>query len=398
MDQENQLTVTEPRQHHRRSPSSLEMYAACAAYKKDKTADTTKADEGTRLHGYAERETIEGLEPEEAGWVQEVLNYKNILIEELKAAGRGVLVLKEIKLNAFDITDGYGDVVILSSLIEKNPTLDTDISVFDKADIIDYKFGAREVTDAKDNPQAQSYSLGAFAISNNIESATPHFLMPRLGIATVHTFTRADIEYLKLRIQTIIDRSTVEDPIPTPFYFACMTCGRRATCTALHKTVITVSKKYQAVEIPEGPSLEAIIADPDQCAKLLKLKTLMAAWCKAVQAIVTDRVISQEVPMPVGYEIHTSEGRKSFSNGQKIFEIAQSLGITVTSEEIASISALPVTKTEDLIKSKCPRGKKKETYEAFVAQLQAAGCVAYSDSSSYLKATNDKTEEIEIIK
>lgn len=76
-------------------------------------------------------------------------------------------------------TWGYADRVHLNT--KENPT---------KCDLVDWKFGFNGVVDAEHNLQGIAYAVGLFETYPSLDEITVHFVLPRRGEVSIHTFRR----------------------------------------------------------------------------------------------------------------------------------------------------------------------------------------------------------------
>lgn len=356
--------------HHRYSPSALEMFEGCPCYERDDTRDTTAADEGTLMHKAAELGDLGILaEPEQVETVQKVLAFQESAIAEL-AGGDGALVLREQKVDVSDMTRGTLDLVILSGT---------------KAHLIDYKFGRNKVTEADENGQVQAYVVGLFEKFPELEQVKASLVFPRLDWVTTAEYTRADLERIRLRIAAIIARAESPDAVPTPNEKSCLYCGRKASCPAMHAVALKVGEALpMPVQFDPGH-----LTNPQDMAKALVLSRLVEDWAKQVRRTVTRLVVEDGVVVP-GYEVRSRGGSHEITNVHEAIELVES-AFSATLVDITQACTLSIPKLTDILAAITEGKTKKEIRESLLGVLNT--CTVQNNTVVYLQKKRGITDE-----
>jgi hypothetical protein len=172
----NQTTDHSHRGHAPVSPSQLNNRDACEGWLPERNPKYIHpvTAEGTRCHEALETGDDSQLESEwEERHVATCRDYLKILPDcEVE------LIEPLIEILA-GRTWGYADRVRLNT--KENPN---------RCDLVDWKFGFNGVIDAKHNLQGKAYALGLFETYPSLQEITVHFVLPRRGEVSIHTFRR----------------------------------------------------------------------------------------------------------------------------------------------------------------------------------------------------------------
>jgi len=353
--------------HHRYSPSSIELFEACPCYKPDDSPrDTTAADEGTLMHLAAETDDVSILETEEQiETVERVLAFKRALI----ATYDNPTVLNEERVTVDGITRGTVDLTVIEGTL---------------ADIVDYKFGRNPVTDADTNGQVQSYVAGTFEKYPDLETIRATLLLPRQDHVTTATYTRSDLEHIRLRLATVVARCEADDKVPNPTDKGCTYCGNKASCSALHTFALSVARD---LPVPVSFDLERM-ADPQEMAKLLVLGKLLEDWSKQMRSSITKLAVEDGVEIP-GYGIASRGG------SYEITEVLEAISLVIDKYEV-DLSAVTqackvsIPKLTDVVAAVEGRSK-KEIREELLTVLE--DCIVQGNAVTYLKKQRGITNE-----
>lgn len=226
-------TETPKPKHHPFSPSRLnQLYLCPGSYRMQLNLPETtspEADEGTRLHAAVASKSLDGLDTEQAAAVQFCLDFLENLIEERKSEGKTIIGIAcefPVRITGDDgqiLTEGIADVIVSWSGLNEFERPVTG------GDVIDWKFGRREVPAVRENFQTAAYSLGAHQLYN-FDTVTAHIVQPRIFKAERTTFTR----FAKIRdnISFVINAAAGDDVILRASEDACRYCGAKSFCPA----------------------------------------------------------------------------------------------------------------------------------------------------------------------
>ena len=360
---------TQVRGHHPDSPSSLQSSEACPCFENEQR-ESAASTKGTLQHKATETGDLSMLNGDEAmeNAVQKCLAYRQKVVDYFKSQGIASPVsVAEVKLQVGDdvITEGYPDEVIFSLKLKE-------------AHVLDWKFGAEPVTETADNVQGFCYVLGVFKAYPQLESVTMHFYAPYQGWNEtqqeekyIHTFAKADCPKMELRIRTIIARKHSEYAKPIARVNLCLWCAKKGTCEANAKAIIRVSEKYPELLVPDVCAPHKL-ALPSQFAAAHKFASQVELWAKAVKMRCTDAALLDGIEIP-GYRI-VKRAERSIQSLKLVVDAAIKNGCT--QEEVFGVMTIAITKVEELVKLKAPKGRGASAVRQLTSDLEEMGAVA----------------------
>lgn len=390
------LLDTATRGHHPDSPSSLQSSEACPLFENEQR-DSPAAAKGTLQHKAAETGNLELLGGDEGmeQAVNKCLEYSDRVVQYFTNQHIDPLIVREISLSVGDervvakdgteymgVTSGFPDEVIYSLTLRE-------------AHILDWKFGAVPVTPTADNLQGFAYALGVFQLYPKIDTVTVHFFHPYQGWSDeqqermyIHTFTRADIPRMELRIRTVIARKHSKSAVPTPRVDLCIWCAKKGECPALANSVIKVADKHPELEAPDVVDpLRCMI--PEQAAKLYKFAGQVEGWAKASRARLTQMYLDGEIEIP-GFKLVRRQER-SVQSVEALIDGAVKNGILPS--EITPLMSIPLTKLEELVKSKAEKGKGAQAIRKLASDWEESGATSPGGISHFLKEIKTPSEQ-----
>lgn len=390
------LLDTATRGHHPDSPSSLQSSEACPLFENEQR-DSPAAAKGILQHKAAETNDLSILGGDEAmeQAVQKCLDYSMRVVEYFVQHKARPTIDREVKLSVGDervmakdgteymgVTSGFPDEVICSLTLRE-------------AHILDWKFGAVPVTPTADNLQGFSYTLGVFQLYPRIDTVTVHFFHPYQGWDDeqqermyIHTFTRADIPRMELRIRTVIARKHSKSAVATPRVDLCIWCAKKGTCTALQNTIIKVADKHPELIAPDVVDpLHPMI--PEQAAKLYKFAGQVEGWAKDSRARLTQKFLDGEIEIP-GFKLVRRQER-SVQSVEALIDGAVKNGILPS--EITPLMSIPLTKLEELVKAKAEKGKGAQAVRKLASDWEESGATAPGGISHFLKEIKTPSEQ-----
>jgi hypothetical protein len=234
-------------------------------------------------------------------------------------------------------------------------TVDRLIISGSRALMADYKFGYWKVPSAEVNPQAQAYVLGAFQKYRELESIEVRFYLPRQNSITYHTYTRADVPRILMRIRKII--IAAEDPSSpyTPGDALCEFCLKNleGTCPAMNAGAIAIARAYDRTIVVPDNVHGSDMTDPVMIASLLKLAP---ALVKATQGWRrrADELMKAGVKIP-GFTHKSRGGSREITSATAAYAQVSS---KLTPEEFADCAEVSMPLLLEKYASKFPRGKK----------------------------------------
>jgi len=370
------------RLHHPYSPSTLQSREACCHYAPHST--TTEA----ALAGTAQHDSVEAGAPHEklSDSQADAVNQCLMFFDGLVAQHPGCTTYTEAYLPVDDevivtgskppkawkgTTAGYVDKALI--------TADRKAGI-----IVDWKFGMWEVEDADNNLQGISYALGLFHLCPTLESVTTYFIQPHLDSIDSHTFTRAQVPKLLLRVKTVVARAMQPVTPPNPNELACLFCGNLHKCPAVAELVLNVSKKYRPLEVPANVTPE-LIKDQAQAGAILKLAAVMAAWADRAKKWLNEKTLEDEHFCPTGY-IRVTSTRRIVEDVQKLISIAKRF---IAPEKVDALVEISLTPLEKEIALATERGKKESTVAEFGKLLLETGAVKMGSPFAFLRVSKN---------
>lgn len=386
----------ESRAHHPFSPSTLQARELCPKYT-PRGGESEAALAGTRQHEAVEMEEDSNvLDDHQAIAVASCIQFCDNLINRKYDGSPGQDIKegywpidgKRIRLRgdkdeiAQGTTAGYADRVFVSKC-----------GTF--ADVVDWKFGMFEVTDAEHNLQGIAYLLGVLRKYPRLQRVTVHFIAPHRDEWTFHTFTRDTFPALYVRVVKIVADSIRAANEPdfrsaSPSPSACAFCKHLGNgCTKVDAMMLKLGKKIDPLEFPENVIPE-LISDPKDAGIGIKLSMVAKAWAEAYRAAATTKTVDEDGFIPEGYVLQTAQ-RRNIISSSGVLEVARKYGLV--QEEIDSALKVTLGTLEDLIKTKAPRGSKSALAKEFSDSLEGAGYVEKGAPYSFLKMAKGVKEQ-----
>lgn len=363
-----------PEAHAKHGPSALKNKAVCPGWVNDPTSDTTRADEGTRLHGAAETGDLTGLDAEQASAVEKCLNYVSALESGADE------VQKELRLDVCGVTWGTSDRIIRRGA---------------ELHVVDFKFGFGSIDDAEINLQGWAYALGAWALYPECATCTVHFLLPRRDEVSRHTFTRADIGRMELAVRTIIAKCEEFDRTGNPDMLVpseenCLYCGRKGVCPKVASVALATVKKYAPLEVVEEVH-SSQITNPAQMARLVSAVKVMEKFIDSVKHHSLQMALDQgglyDEAGKLVYEVAQKSATREVTNLGAAVEVFRSVGLT--DAELLTACKLSLPKAISLASEKAPRGKKTALMGEIETKLGEAGAIAQGEPVRFLRKAKE---------
>lgn len=348
------------RKHARHAPSSLGYKEICPSYV-GKKGTNTAAQEGTLMHEAMETDDFSKLTDEQAFLCGLCRDYRDGELEKLKSP----TVYRELSLSiAGGLTYGTADLVAIDA--------SGKVGI-----VMDWKFGYGEIDEADVNAQGCAYSLGTFEKFPGLEELTLHFVQPRRQHTSTYTFTRAEVENMRLRIQAIIRAANARNRREHPGK-QCAYCSKLAQCNAVRKLALPLAAKYGELSIPEElhPSN---ISDPRMMAHCLLCAKILKEWVDSVSYHALNMALNgEEIP---GYKLTSRAGRRTISDPLAAFGAVCE---EMTAEDfIACCGSVSIDALTSKFSESAPRGGKQKAKEELLSRLTEDG-VLTSGAPSYM--------------
>jgi Protein of unknown function (DUF2800). len=383
------------RPHHPYSPSWLQSGEACPCYRsRDSKHERTIA--GTIAHKSTEtKEDDSRLSDDDALAVAECIDFYDGRVAELSALSKVIegsetyLPIDDLKFDDCESTTaGYADRWLY-------------VPALKYAEIIDWKFGMWPVEAASNNLQGMAYAMGIFRKFPDVDSVRVFFKQPHLEYITDHTFTRADLSEIYLRIQTIVARARVARAKAAagdwsdakPACPLCNFCDNLGRCEKVLQFACTVGHKFHPLGIPADVT-PSLIQDPQNTKLAMELASALKVWCDAFRRQVNDRVMRGDAVMPEGYAMQTMQKREMVDLS-KYKAVALNY---LSKDEFEACLDTTFSAVEKKIMAKAPRGTKETTVEEFQVAAATAGATKLGEPYSFLKVKSEKPKTSEPVK
>lgn len=392
------LNTSESRGHHPDSPSSLQASAACAHFR-NRGGTSPAAAAGTRQHAAIEARDVSQLhDDEEVQGVTRCIQLEDTVIEEMQMAGAEELHVDHETYLAVDpeeeVTDEEGR--IWKGVTGGSP--DTRFRVYfaggrQLAVILDWKCGKLLVTPTAKNLQGMAYALATLQEWTHVEHVRVIFYHPHIEGDERRPeyeaiFTRADMPRMLTTIRAVVarkklaaERGWIEVP-PEPHFDLCQWCARIGECPAMYQLAVETRAKYERVAVPDVVH-PAYLSEPAGMVSAYKLSKLLETWAKAARQRVLDAVLTEDLTLP-GMRV-VSKADRSITNLAAVRALAAEYG--VSDDEFDSCLNLPITKVEDLIKTKAEPRQGSARVRAFGQRAEDTGVLVKGRPYSYLKET-----------
>lgn len=391
------------RGHHPYSPSSLQMREACPMWA-SAHSDSEASLRGTLQHLAVERgEDLKELSDEEADAVSACCEFLDGKRAQLALLG----TYEELVEVYLPIDDECREVVVFDAKTEGISFQKVECTTGGYVDrlligdegrfvvMADWKFGKWPVEEVENNLQAVAYTLGVFRKFPKAEKVEATFFLPHQERKQItHTFVRADIPTLELRVKTVVERAERatargDYAAATPCIPACLFCARRGACHKLHEVVLKVAQKYHPIEFPDDIDVTRL-RDPQQFSWGMRLQQVVSAWAEGYRQRGTDQVLLGKTPVPEGFELKTTTTRKV----ESVFRFARLARKFLTRGQFRRTLKVRLGAVEDAISDLQPRGNKKAVVSQFQQALKEAGAVKDSPPVVYLKACPKKQDKL----
>lgn len=356
------MKTTITKKHARHAPSSLGYKEICPAFY-GKSGSNPVADEGTMLHEALEREQYDHLSEEQAFLAGLCRDFRDGVLAKMI----NPVQYREIKLSIADgLTFGTADFLAINA--------SGKVGV-----LMDWKFGYNAIDPAPTNAQGCAYSLGVFEMFPELEELTVYFVQPRRKFISDHTYYRANVPDMRLRIQTIISRANAKHKEEHPGQQCCH-CRKQAVCKALRNFALPLATKYGDLAIPEElhPSN---ITDPRMMAHCLLCARVLKEWADSVNFHALNMAMNgEEIP---GYKLTSRAGRRSITDALSAYGVVCR---EMSPEDfIACCGSVSIDALTAKISESAPRGSKQKAKEELLSRLAEDGVLTTGAPSNILK-------------
>ncbi len=379
--------IEAPPAHAKWSPSKLKYVELCPGFDGREGNVNPAAEMGTRIHEALEKMDLDLLTDNWERLIAErCLDTYQDIVERHGWTGKDYVTHHEVRLE-----------INLGDDLETFGTCDVLLTLGDVGIAIDWKTGKGAVDDASVNTQAQAYVLGSFQRHPTLRKIHFYFVIPQRDEVTFHTYTRADCDRIKLRLNTVIrrgekfqdlwkdDRGGVPVEMFNPQPNLCEFCANQWKCHAITKKVFDIANKYGTDGLPVPTKVHGSeTEDPDDMAKLLRLVPVIEAWVGGVKSRSKQMAFDEGVEIP-GFDPKERAGRRSISSASAAYDALLTVVPDLTAEDfMAKLGTVSFNEAADIVKDATPRGKKTAQVNVFEDTLIEMGVLDQAPPSQYL--------------
>lgn len=362
-------TDSATRPHAEHSPSALKNFEACPSYT-GRSGTNPIAEAGTRIHEAIEKEDptllVDEVESSLAEWALSFLYYnraEKAKTSALRASHQEIFLEMD-----FGVHSTYGTSDLL------------DLYADGTGVMYDWKTGYGAVEDAEDNAQVQAYTYGAFQKFPELKKLDFYLVLPRRQEITYATYTRADMDRIRLRLSTIIARAKQSaGQIFNPKEGVCEFCATQGSCKALAEKALVVGQK-SGFDVPQSVSLDG---SPVEKGKLLKLANLLSDWCDATKKELLRQSLEEGAEI-TGYRLDQRRTPRTIDNPLLGYDAVKDL--VSVEEYLLSCTRVSVPQLEKFVAERAPKGKKTEVKQHLEDQLRESGALREEGTIHVLKA------------
>jgi hypothetical protein len=365
--------------HAKFSPSSLKSFEACPSYHTRDGETNAIAERGNRIHHALETGDYSQLLDEDERTVASMCH--SFTIDLLESKGWKFPKLRRINELKLPIDLGEG--------VKTFGTCDVLAAHGEEAVLIDFKTGYGKIDDAETNAQAQAYVLGAFQKFPEIQKIEFYFVIPHRDEVSLGIYTRADIDRIKLRFNTVIRRAEAAragDLPPEeafkPAFGLCEYCGYQTRCQKLSDMMLSAAKKYDTLtHLPENIHGSAN-DDPKVLAEMLKIAPIVEAWASGVRKRCIDLAIQEGVEFP-GFKKVERRAARSITSALGAYAAVKDEVPLI--EFLEACDKVSISKLEEKFSATAKRGQKLNAKQLLECRLKDAGILKEDTGYIYLK-------------
>lgn len=390
--------MSEARQHHAFSPSTLQNLEACPCYEGTQT-EHPRAIAGTRAHKVTETLVDDNLlgddDAEAAAECMDFYNQRKELMGLNRISKSDTGIPLRLIPEVIELTETY---LPIDEEVFADGVIATTAGYFDRAIIdhtgeyceaFDWKFGKWKVTECENNLQAIAYVLGLFRAYPKLQTIRFYFKQPALNLVSSAAWVREDIPHLYLRIKVVVAnaraaRNAGDFSTARPSVATCIFCKHVAGCPKVTEFALKVGKKFAPLQIPESvtPSMVQDEKIPDWPCNWRKC----SVWSSAIKSTTADRVLRGGI-LPEGYHLVSRDGSRKVTDTFKFKVRALEAGLS--EEEFDETKKISLGAVETAIGTKSPRGFKKDAIQKFRTNVEEDNAVEKGSGAVYLQADNE---------
>jgi hypothetical protein len=219
-----------------------------------------------------------------------------------------------------------------------------------------------------------------------IPSARNHrvlLLIPNRDEVSFHTFKRADVPAMKLRLNTIIRRAMEADPkLFNPQPELCEYCSRQATCPALAQKALSA-----AAQLADGLPLPAsMIVDkdrPEDVPHILRLAPIFENWAKTAKQEALKLNLEEGLEFD-GFERRERRNPRGVTSVVGTWELVKDKGVKLE-DFLLACGTVSIPELEDLVAANVKRGGKGKAKAQLEKDLRAADLLREESKYYYLQ-------------
>lgn len=236
------------------------------------------------------------------------------------------------------------------------------------AELFDLKTGRYSVDPAETNLQIWAYDVGVWDSFDFIDTIGSHLIIPRRNEVHHSIFSREKhYEIQKTEVFKIIERAKLESGKSFyPGWYQCRFCGNKANCAALREFANQIAPRYnENLVIPE-PIHPSEITDIQVLDRTFLLGKVIEKWYESLRFHITN--LAREGIEFEHFKLLEIRGERRVVRPIKLWEILEERGWDMNT--FLNCCEVSVTKVDEEIAKRAPRGVKAKTKEQFSQQLQ----------------------------
>jgi hypothetical protein len=250
--------------HAKYSPSKLEALEQCVRFEYEEIKDGSD-EEGTLLHTATATGKLEGLTDEQ----RRAVSYALLETQAIRDEDSVCQEATEVKVELKELTWGYADRIIY------HPKM---------THVIEYKFGRKEVSEAKDNFQGQCYCAAVLEERTELtdDEIKLHIIAPRAKSSS-YVFGPDLLSTIRKRIAILYDKINNPFTLPTANEELCAKCANAYRCPEVHKAAVAYAVGL-GLPTPSAYKAEALVSVRDRYVIHVvgkAIKNLDEQWSKA---------------------------------------------------------------------------------------------------------------------
>jgi hypothetical protein len=305
-------------EHHPLGPSALKHVEICPGYR-SASEETVFTIEGTLLHEACETRDLSKLSQDQKPLVESCLEYVDELSQPKNVKS---YIERKLKINLFKKDEEPPDNAVYTKISGTGDLLLVNEDT-NHIDLVDYKFGRGEIDCAAENIQGQAYFVGAMDLFETAKSCQVHFIIPRRGEITTHTYTRDELEDIRFRLRIVVEKATQPEPELNPRTETCRFCKNRLSCPELRQNLLPIAQKHInnnfAVDVLKKYS-PSEVSDPEILSRMVQVAPVMEKWAQEAKKHAAQVAMETGDAIP-GFQLRYRNAQKRLTDTAEVSNV-----------------------------------------------------------------------------